>query len=325
MANDEQLSNLPADIAAAVTSVVHALIPSSLKALNRLVGAGVEIPAAYLDRVAQRTKAKTKSYVAAEEAIAKAVALGVAADEEIAQRAMMNLVAKEYRKQENREAIAKEFLNELENGEVQAGSGVEPRAELDDDWLNVFERYAEDATTDRMQKLWGRVLAGEVRKPGAFSLRTLRFLSEFSQSDAQLFSDLVNNSFAGVAPISLLKPEESSDITGLLALEAAGLITGASGTLSQTVSGFNQLAHLVEVNIGIELTLPNNDRISIPGYLLTTLGQELRTLLPARDLRESARRVAFAFRKPEMLEAHLVHVDQKMMATRFEALWPVAQ
>jgi hypothetical protein len=113
---------------------------------------------------------------------------------------MGNLLAKEYRQQGNREAVAREFLNDLQQTEELPTQSTEPAPELDDDWLNVFERYAGDASTDRMQRLWGRVLAGEVRRPGRFSIRTLRFLSEFSQQDALLFADFCTSAFGGIAP-----------------------------------------------------------------------------------------------------------------------------
>ena len=322
MANEEKPSNLPADIAAAVTSVVHALIPSSLKALNRLVGAGVEIPVAYLDRVAQRAKAKTSSYVAVEEAVADAVALGVAADKDIARRAMANLVAKEYRKQENREAIAREFLSELQSDQAQPDASLEAPTELDDDWLNVFERYAEDASTERLQKLWGRVLAGEVRKPGRFTTRTLRFLSEFSQADALLFADFCSCAFGGIAPKTLASPDDQKDISGLLNLETAGLITGASGPLKRTLH-FNSggFAYLVEHGLTVQFCGTQGASIPIPGYLLTPLGEELISLLPGRDPREAARKVAQTIRNEGIMAAYVAHLDAEDQVHPFEVLW----
>ena len=324
MANEVQPSNLPADIAAAVTSVVHALIPSSLKALNRLVGASVEIPAAYLDRVAQRAKAKTNSYVAVEDAVAKAVALGVATDEELARRAMTNLVAKEYRKQENREAIARGFLSELQNDQSQTDAAVEQPPDVDDDWLNVFERFAEDATSDRMQKLWARVLAGEVRSPGRFSMRTLRFLSEFSQSDALLFEDLCNSAFAGLAPKGLIhQNDEKGDITQLLKLEAAGLISGVSGGGVTHTRAFNTSGYcfVVEGNIGLQMKGAPGATLTCECYLLTPLGSELIDLIPARDQLAVARKFALSIRSDIIAEAMMIKVGVDGMSDPFEALW----
>ena len=321
MANEEPTPNLPIGFEHSFTNIVHALIPGSLKAVNRLIGAGVDIPAAYLERFASRARAKTKSYVAVEEAVAAAVAQGVAADPAIAHRAMGNLLGKEYRKQENREAIAREFLNDLQQGQEQAAPPTEPVPDLDDDWLNVYERYAEDASTERMQKLWGRVLAGEVRKPGRFSIRTLRFLSEFSQRDAELFADFCGSAFGGVAPNPLVKPAGGS-IEKLIELEAAGLVTGATGLgLERSIGVNGGLAHIVEGRLGIQFVVRDLEKLKIPTCLLTNLGNELVELLPGRNAKAAAATVANAIRQHAIPEAYLVHVDQHGMANRIEMLW----
>lgn len=99
--------------------------------------------------------------------------------------------------------------------------------EPDDDWLNVFERYVEDASSERLQGLWGKVLAGEIRRPGRFSTRTLRFLSEFSQADALTFESFAKSAFADNAPKKAVTNKEDRNIGHLIHLEASGLIQGA--------------------------------------------------------------------------------------------------
>ncbi|MCZ8326030.1 MAG: DUF2806 domain-containing protein [Sphingomonadaceae bacterium] len=289
--------------------------------MNRLIGAGVDIPAAYLERLAARARAKTASYIAVEEAVALAVTQGVAADPTIAHRAMGNLLAKEYRQQGNREAVAREFLNDLQQTEELPTQSTEPAPELDDDWLNVFERYAGDASTDRMQRLWGRVLAGEVRRPGRFSIRTLRFLSEFSQQDALLFADFCTSAFGGIAPNRLVKPE-GNGIGNLLDLESAGLVTGGSGLgLERNLSVVGGITHLVEGSLGIEFVVPRLEALSIPACILTNLGKELVELLPSRNAMAAAIAVANAIRQPAITEAYLVHVNEANMARRIQMIW----
>jgi uncharacterized protein DUF2806 len=57
----------------------------------------------------------------------------------------------------------------------------------DEDWISRFFTEAEDVTSAEMQELWGRILAGEIRRPGSFSLRTLQFVKNITKSEAQLF------------------------------------------------------------------------------------------------------------------------------------------
>lgn len=65
----------------------------------------------------------------------------------------------------------------------------------DSDWTTRFFRIAEDITTEQMQSLWGKVLAGEVKHPGSFSLRTLDILKNISQNEAETFAKLARIAF----------------------------------------------------------------------------------------------------------------------------------
>jgi hypothetical protein len=319
MAEEETDANGTTDIAAVIGNIAGALVPSSVKALNRLVGAVIDIPVAYTERVSERVRAKTKSYVAVENAVAGAAERGVLADEATMHRAMDALVAREYRKQESRESVAKEFVAEMQHDNSEPA----PDAEIDDDWLNVFERYAEDASTERMQQLWGKVLAGEVRKPGRFSMRTLRFLSEFSQNDALLFADFCDLTFGVVAPTKLLKPNAEKDIRHLLHLEASGLISGASGVgfNNTRVFGNHGFAFIVEDDLAIQFKGEPGQSLVTSCFTLTPMGLELTYLLPARDRNAAARQVALAVKQDNISAAYISAVDASGGAHPIEVLW----
>ncbi|MDR6195610.1 DUF2806 domain-containing protein [Siphonobacter sp. SORGH_AS_0500] len=61
---------------------------------------------------------------------------------------------------------------------------------VDEDWLTRFFKYAESISSEEMQTLWGRILAGEIREPKSFSLRTLDIIRNLSQDDANIFLEL---------------------------------------------------------------------------------------------------------------------------------------
>lgn len=325
MSDQQESSNLPAEIADAITSIPKALMPSSIKALDRLIGAAVDIPVAWLAQKRARIDAQTQAYSLVEASIAKAAASDAGADQETIQRALSVLVRKEYRKQVNRQSVAAAMIEDLSLSENQSEEEITvPPADLDSDWLNVFERYAEDASTDRMQNLWGRVLAGEIRKPGRYSMRTLRFLSEFSQADALTFAEFGNSVFGDLAPNVLVKPDGMLDIRNLIFLESAGLIQGASGfglnnsrTFDSNGNAFLQEGPLVIMLKGVKET-----KIDIPCCVLTPLGQELLTLLPTRDSKESARKVAFSIRNAKIESAYLMTiVSSSGQLLPMEVLW----
>lgn len=58
---------------------------------------------------------------------------------------------------------------------------------IDEDWKNRFFRIAEDISTDEMQALWGRILAGEIKQPKSYSLRTLETLKNLNKREAECF------------------------------------------------------------------------------------------------------------------------------------------
>ncbi|MCK9917595.1 DUF2806 domain-containing protein, partial [Microbacteriaceae bacterium K1510] len=136
------------------------------KAISRLVAGVVEIPAAYLDSFAQSIKNKTEAKTLVNKEVANAAAKLASNDTDIVARAAHNLLAKEYRHQKNKEAVAKktiEILHEELAGRDEPDSSDKAPADVDEDWLNVFERYAQDASSERLQTLWARILAGEIR------------------------------------------------------------------------------------------------------------------------------------------------------------------
>lgn len=322
MSEESTENNLPAAIANAISGVPKSLIPASVKALDRLIGASIDIPAAWLAQRKAKIDAQTQAYTAVEAAIAKAVSGEAGADPEIVERALNVLVRKEYRKERNREAVAVAMIDTMQ------ASAESPQVEdapppMDDDWLNVFERYAEDASTERMQKLWGRVLAGEVRSPGKFSMRTLRFLSEFSQADALSFASFCESAIGDFALAKLVRPDGTADIRDLMYLESAGLIQGTSGSGLALTFNFNAAgyAFLREDNLVLALQGTPQSSIQIRGMSLTPLGQELITLLPDRDVRAAARRIGLGMRTPEIKSALIGVIGAGQKIAPIEVLW----
>lgn len=323
MNDTNEPSNLPAQITGALAGVPKALVPSCVMALNRLITASIDIPVAWLRQKAVRIETQTDAFKLVEASLANAAAALVATDRETVERAAQTLIRTTYRKQINRESVAAAMLEDLASNSETSTTPDQPTEQIDEDWLNVFERYAEDASTERMQTLWGRVLAGEVRKPGRYSMRTLRFLSEFSQADALSFSEFSNSAFGDTAPDKLVKPADQKDIRGLIFMESAGLIQGASGIgLTSTITlDSNGIGFLRESNLAIQLIGAGHEVIKYSICVVTPLGQELLSLLPGRDARVAARNVAHAIRTPAIKSAYLVAVQPNGTGLRMEVLW----
>ena len=66
-----------------------------------------------------------------------------------------------------------------------------PDHDPDPDWTARFFDGAQEVSSGDLQKLWARILAGEVETPGRTSLRTLSILRNMTQEEARDFSTLM--------------------------------------------------------------------------------------------------------------------------------------
>jgi hypothetical protein len=105
---------------------------------------------------------------------------------EIAARAAQRLANIEIRRQKNIESITAKAIKELPENPSK-----EP---ISPDWVAKFYDDCQDVGESDMQRLWARLLAGEVAQPRTFSRRTMETLRTFSLEDAKviaLFNDCV--------------------------------------------------------------------------------------------------------------------------------------
>lgn len=140
--------------------------------------------------------------------------------------------------------------------------------------MNVFERHAEEATSERMQLLWARILAGEIRQPKSFSLKTLRFVAELDQPIAQLFEKYLPRGYGSAIPVS---PSMSGgELEDFLHLQEAGLITGVGSVMQNTLTlDKSGIAPLPNQGRTILLQGDPNGALTYPAVLLTKTGVEI--------------------------------------------------
>lgn len=154
-----------------------------------------------------------------------------------------------------------------------------------DDWIYRWRDYASSVSAVELQLLWGRVLAGEVKTPGAFSVRFLNFLHNLDKNEALLISTAmpyIISDFICSAPKEHL---ERSGLTfaNLLVLQELGLLTGVDGLgLSKeffAAPGQKMRMLIRSHGIGLGFEAPEGiTSIEIPAYVVTGLGQQLARL-----------------------------------------------
>ena len=102
---------------------------------------------------------------------------------EIQERGLARLIHTEGIKQKNIEEIIEKSILLLDENRMEPGS-------MDNDWIIHFFDKCGVVSNEQMQILWAKILAGEANKPRSYSKRTINKVSELSQSDANLFTNL---------------------------------------------------------------------------------------------------------------------------------------
>lgn len=115
---------------------------------------------------------------------------------ELQERALNRFVAEEARKQKNIEEIGSAAL-----GDVRDDADPD---EIEEDWIINFFDKCRLISNDEMQSLWSRVLSGEANQPGAYSKRTVNFLSSMDKRDAEIFTSLCRFVVNSQDPIPLV-------------------------------------------------------------------------------------------------------------------------
>ncbi len=196
---------------------------------------------------------------------------------EIIERTGKRLLYQELRKQNNIDNVVC-FANE-ELKEVTKVSD-EP---VDKDWVIRFFNSVEDVSSCEMQKIWAKILAGEVKQPDSFSLRTLDIVKNLTQREAQTFQKLSNiilisydGSYKYIYSNTNLLNKYNLSYANILEMQECGLIKAQLLTLvnEQELTIYN------EKMIGIIKSKSNKEqKISIKVYVLTEAGKQLYSII----------------------------------------------
>lgn len=156
---------------------------------------------------------------------------------------------------------------------------------IDDDWLYKWKEFAGQISSEKLQQLWGSILAGEHIKPGTYSYRTLDFLRHFSTADAKLIELASQFIIAGRifrGQEHHLEPAGLS-FSKLLYLQEIGFLSGVESvgltTTWKSSSRTDFLKVLPSHNKCLIITSPEQNR-SLPAetYLVSKVGIELMQL-----------------------------------------------
>ena len=107
----------------------------------------------------------------------------VSGELDLTQTVNQRIQFQEEKRQRNIAAVVRQAAEELGDKEV-------PDSDTDHDWTARFFSDVQDVSSEELQHLWAKVLAGEVERPGSTSFRALSILRNLDQASATLFRKL---------------------------------------------------------------------------------------------------------------------------------------
>ena len=158
------------------------------KTFGQLCSSLVDVPVAYFEGRSDEIRAGNKARVHLIETAADQIAHQMRVDPEYARVAATKYGHKIVREQANLDMISKVAAIDLkDDGTLEDRTTPD---EVDDDWMDNFENEARKKSSEEMQLYFGRVLAGEIKKPTSFSIKAVKILGEMDQEIANLFGKL---------------------------------------------------------------------------------------------------------------------------------------
>ena len=214
--------------------------------------------------------------------------------------------------------------------EELAGDSQVPESKPEPEWIDHFFEIAEKISTEDLQYWWGKILAGEIKKLGSFSLRTLEVLKNISRQEAEIFVKLSQYILHTKPSLTFfLDPDEyifkqnnPLAFAEILSLREAGLVTDSDFlSISLGASTVGNTTHLFYGSLVLFLereqdTPPITNKVGF----LTKSGEELLKLISIQPDMEYLKFVAQKFNLPGLKIAYarllkeeedLLHIEDK--------------
>ena len=147
-----------------------------------------------LERGSAEKWAETKSRIRIKEALTDEIIQKLEIDPEFPQRAVKLFGNRILREQFSLEKILGFTTDILKKKKYDNAANQQTDSEVEksmsEDWFNVFEKEASQKSSEDMQSRFAKVLAGEIEKPGSYSIKAVKALGDMDQTIANLFQRL---------------------------------------------------------------------------------------------------------------------------------------
>lgn len=180
-------------------------------------------------------------------------------------------ILKEYENQNDIVNKALELLNKPVN-EYRIDS-------IDNTWIMNFMDYIKNICDEELKIIWSKILAGELEKPGKYSLRTLEEVKKISKKDAELFSKLAGFIMKSESTYFILKDNEVLEEYGISYEDI--ILLDEIGFIKDDAKIINYVSNQAKIiyNDLFVFIVGKNEKLSLNIYKLTEVGEEVFSLL----------------------------------------------
>ena len=146
------------------------------------------------------------------------------------------------------------------------------------DWMTRFLDIAETISDDEMRDLWARVLAGEVKRPTTYSLRTLDVLRNITKTEAELI--VKSSNF--IVGNSICTEDFALTLDEQLLLDDMGIIYGEQ-LYTSLIPSTGKMQFPLNRQMLLWIYAPVNLHMSIKCHKLTKAGRDILNLIQEND------------------------------------------
>lgn len=201
---------------------------------------------------------------------------------DLADRSTKRVDYQERKRQKNIENITATAAKELAQ-EINV-----PNEAPEEDWITRFFNCAQDISSGEMQELWGRILSGEIKKPGTYSLRTLEFVRNLTKTEAQTFEQVAKAAIqipGGIWVVAVHNKSWLKDHQQIFPMHR--FLLGELGVMYPSDLSFNafedsnttEIALFSDTHILLLKRGKIETKVQLPIWKFTGIGQELLSLI----------------------------------------------
>jgi hypothetical protein len=160
---------------------------------------------------------------------------------------------------------------------------------VDKDWTTRFFNIVEEISNEEMHALWGKILAGEIKQPKSYSLRTLELIRNLSKSEADTFIKVAQFSISSSGKHYLFKGNDENKLSKdynieyneIALLKEIGLLQTGNDVVHQFIkreadTQRGLLAGNIILFVNIEAETPT---LQMPVEVFSTTGNELLKII----------------------------------------------